>query len=490
MGTDKVGDNIYRQMVEQSINGMAFLKILRNEAREPIDLEYQYLNAVAHRIMALPMEQIVGSTLLKIYPASRNELFPKCVEAIRTGIPLDYVYHYSQEGFNTWFRIMAIPMGENLSLTFTNITEQIELTLSESRNHELIESAPDGVIAINKKSEITLWNRKSEEIFGWKKEEVIGHTLTETIIPEKFRASHLKGMDRFMSTGEAHVLNTTIEVTALRKGGEEFYISLTISQVRGTDSSFLAFIRDISSARKNAQDLLQAKIELERSNKELEQFAYIAAHDLQEPLRTISSYLQLIERTLAKGDTTGSEEYIQVAKDSSNRMRELIRNLLEYSNIGFKKPLTRIDLNEVIQKVRSDLSRNIADARADLKIGRLPFILGDEDQMYQLFLNLLNNGLKFRSSRKPYLQVDAEEHANHFLISVRDNGIGIEKAYSEKIFKMFQRLHSRDKYPGTGIGLAICKKIVENHRGSIQVHSVPDQETVFLIELPKENQKV
>jgi two-component system sensor kinase FixL len=487
MSTENTSYNIYRQMVEQSINGMAFLKILRNEKGEPSDLQYQYLNRVAQRIMVLPMEQIIGNTLLQIYPAARYELFPKCVAAINTGIPLDYVYHYNQEGYNTWFRIMVIPMGENVSLTFTNITEQMHLKLSEANNRKLIESAPDGVIAINKKSEITLWNRKAEDMFGWTNAEVLGRTLTETIIPEKLRDAHLQGMDRFMATGIAHVLNTTVELTALRKGGEEFFISLTISQIPGTDSDFLAFIRDISSARKNARELMQAKLELERSNTELEQFAYVAAHDLQEPLRTISSYLQLIERSLAKGDSGDAAEYIKVAKDSSNRMRELIRNLLEYSNIGLLKPLIHINLNEVIQKVLSDLSQSIQDSEAKIEIGLLPVIRGDAEQMYQLFLNLLNNGLKFRSSRKPLLQVAAVEKEDHFLISVRDNGIGIDKVYEEKIFKMFQRLHSRDTYPGTGIGLAICKKIVENHRGRIRVESLPGQETVFFIELPKEH---
>ncbi|MFC6764693.1 ATP-binding protein [Natrinema soli] len=231
--------------------------------------------------------------------------------------------------------------------------------------------------------------------------------------------------------------------------------------------------------------LEQTQRQLEESNERLEQFAYAASHDLQEPLRMVSSYLGLIERQYGDELDEDGEEFLDYAIDGSERMKEMIDGLLEYSRVDTQgNPLEPVDLEEVLVNVRKDLELQIEETGTTIKTGELPRVEGDESQLRQLFQNLLSNAIEYNSDEPPRIDVSAERDAEEWMISVRDNGIGIDPEDQDRVFEVFQRLHSQEEHSGTGIGLALCKRIVERHGGEIEVDSTPGEGTTFVFSLP------
>ncbi len=242
------------------------------------------------------------------------------------------------------------------------------------------------------------------------------------------------------------------------------------------------------AVRQKAETVLaQRSQELARSNAELEQMAYVASHDLQEPLRMVASYLQLLEHRYGGHLDADAHEFIGFAVDGAKRMQALIDDLLSYSRVGTKaKPLQATDCDAVMKTALQSLRLAIEESGAQIQCTALPMVMGDAAQLAQLFQNLLANAIKFRGAQAPRIAVRAEAEGEFWRFEVQDNGIGIAPEYFARIFVMFQRLHNRSKYPGTGIGLAICKKIVERHGGRIWVASAPGQGVVFKFTLPKE----
>jgi light-regulated signal transduction histidine kinase (bacteriophytochrome) len=233
--------------------------------------------------------------------------------------------------------------------------------------------------------------------------------------------------------------------------------------------------------RQRAQEiLLQTAEELERSNRDLEQFAYVASHDLQEPLRAVGGYVRLLQHRFPKDIDPKAMEYISGAADGAARMERLIRDLLAFARVGTHAGgFVLFDINALFREAVHNLQASVQEARAIVTNETLPQLTVDATQMLQLFQNIIGNAIKFRSDRPPRIHVNARQDRNHWIFSVRDNGIGIDPKYYDRIFQIFQRLHTRTHYPGTGIGLAICKKIVERHGGAIWVESTLGQGSTF-----------
>ncbi len=246
------------------------------------------------------------------------------------------------------------------------------------------------------------------------------------------------------------------------------------------------FEKEIIERKKAEKAIAQQAQELARSNADLEQFAYIASHDLQEPLRMISSYLQLLERRYKDKLDNDAHEFIAFAVDGATRMKILINDLLTYSRIGTHPPKFKIvDSKMVLRRALSHLQLSIEENQAEITVGSLPQIVADEMQLEQLFLNLVHNALKFRSHHQPQIDIGCREKEEEYVFWVKDNGIGIEPQFADRIFIIFQRLHTIDEYPGTGIGLAISKRIVERHHGRIWVESEPGKGSTFYFTVPK-----
>ena len=364
-----------------------------------------------------------------------------------------------------------------------------ELKEREYNLQQLLKYAPDAIIVIDAESKIIFWNPKAEEIFGWTSEEVTGSSLHDKIIPPVYREAHISGMRRYLATGEAHVLNKSIDITALKKDGTEFYVSLTISTTsQNGKTAFIAFIRDITPQKTNEIELEKKRQELEKSNKELEQFAYAASHDMQEPLRKIRTFASFLMDHAASKLNEFERSYLQKIDASSHRMKNIIDDLLNYSHHTRERKFEKMDLQSVVQNAVKDLELMIEQKKASVSWDQLPEIEAIPVQIEQLFYNLINNSLKFSNpSVQPVVHIgcsNCNSNDSFAEIFIRDNGIGIDPRYAEKIFMLFHRLNDRKSYEGTGIGLALCKKIVENHKGEIWVKSNEGEGSTFFIRLP------
>ncbi len=364
--------------------------------------------------------------------------------------------------------------------------QAMELEASR-RHHQIIETALDAFIEIDSDGLITDWNAQAETTFGWSRSEAIGQTLSQMIIPHRYREAHTQGLRLFLATGEGPVLNKRIEIAALHRDGTEFPIELAIAAIRwGERRLFSAFARDVTEQKRAQRELARKVEELARSNAELEQFAYVASHDLQEPLRMVASFTQLLAHRYKGKLDADADEFIGFAVDGATRMQQLIQDLLSYSRVTTKGQSFRlIDAKAPCDNALENLQTSIKDSNAVVNVGPLPAVLADPRQLMQLFQNLIGNAVKYRNDRTPEIHVAAKPNGDQWVFSVQDNGIGIAPQHSERIFQMFQRLHTTNEYQGTGIGLAICRKIVERHGGKIWVEAQPGKGSTFVFTIPR-----
>lgn len=271
---------------------------------------------------------------------------------------------------------------------------------------------------------------------------------------------------------------------SLSLGDRQAWFTASISPM--SEQFVVCVAHDITERKQFEQQLQQLNTELVRSNEELERFAYVASHDLQEPLRMVISFTKLLADRYADQLDTEANEIIDFAVDGATRMQQLIQDLLSYARVGMGSPQpVAVNLEEVLQDVLANLQVAIAENNATVECQAMPTVMGDARQYTQLFQNLIANALTYRRTEQPQILVGAQTRDQDYLLWVKDNGLGIAPQHLERIFTVFQRLHSRSKYPGTGIGLAICKKIVEQHGGQIWVESELDQGSSFLMTFPK-----
>ncbi|QSW98983.1 PAS domain-containing sensor histidine kinase [Haloterrigena alkaliphila] len=376
----------------------------------------------------------------------------------------------------------------------TDITERKRTELELQRNRDqwqsLFEILPVGVVVADENGGLLEVNEAAKEIWGG----------------DVFDADSLDEYDalpvRWADTGEpvgrdewtiARVLDgeevtdpVVFEIDAM--DGEQRIVSvrgMPIRDERGAVTRAVLTLTDITERRAYQRRLEETIERLEASNERLEHFAYAASHDLQEPLRMVSSYLQLLEKRYGDALDADGEEFLEYAVDGAERMREMIAGLLEYSRIETQgDPFEPTDLETVVEDVLADLRLRIEESGADVRVDDLPRVNGDDNQLRQLFQNLLSNAIEYSGDEPPVIRIGAQRRGEGWEISVRDEGIGIEPDDQERIFEVFQRLHSRETHDGTGIGLALCQRIVERHGGEIRVESEPGAGTTFSATLP------
>jgi PAS domain S-box-containing protein len=356
------------------------------------------------------------------------------------------------------------------------------LAQMEGRYRGLLEAAPDAMVVVNQAGEIVLLNVQAERKFGYRRNELLGQKVTN-IIPEGFAERIVSDSLRSADDALAQQIGTGIELVARRKDGSEFPIELMLSPLNNADGILVtAAIRDIAKRKEADAELMKKMTELSRSNEELGQFAYVASHDLQEPLRMVASYTQLLSRKYKGKLDADADTYIAFAVDGATRMQRLIMDLLSYSRVGTKgQDLIDTSSEVALGDAIINLSGAIADSGAMVTHDPLPHVMADEMQLAQLFQNLVGNAIKYQSPGAiPHIHVSAARNGEaKWIFSVKDNGLGIDAQYYDRIFGMFQRLHKREEFAGTGIGLAICKKIVERHGGSISVESKSGEGSIF-----------
>ena len=356
---------------------------------------------------------------------------------------------------------------------------------SEERFRQTFELAASGIAHVSLDGHFLRVNRSLCEIFGYRAEELVGKSVRDVSHPAD-RGSTDAGRAAVLA---GKVESVRLEKRYVRKDGDAVWVDLAIALVRGPDGKPLyeiALFDDITPRKDAEAALHQAHEELKRSNAELGQFAYVASHDLQEPLRMVSSYTQLLQRRYGDRLDGDAREFMAFVVDGAARMKQLIEDLLAYSRVGTRsREFHEVATDAALRRALLNLKSAIDEAGASVSYEGLPTLEADEVQLAQLFQNLIGNALKFRSASVPRISIFSKEKDTEWEFGVRDNGIGIEPQYFERIFMVFQRLHNKGDYPGTGIGLAICKKVVERHGGRIWVESQPEQGTTFYFTLPK-----
>jgi PAS domain S-box-containing protein len=385
--------------------------------------------------------------------------------------------------------------GTLVSSAIRDITERKHAEATRARLAAIVESSQDAILSRDLEGRVRSWNAGAERLFGYTAAEVIGKDLT--MVPPE-RLHEIEENRRQLRSGAQVSDYQTMRVA---KDGREIDVSLSGSPIMDDSGNIIgmaSILRDITPLKMAEKQLQQAHDDLERRvaertaelsriNAELEKFAYIASHDLQEPLRTVINFSDLLERRYQDKLDADGREFLGFIVSGVLRMRRLVDDLLEFSRTGHERVVRKpVDCEGVLERVLASLGQSVAECGAVVTHDALPTVLADAGQLEQLFQNLVGNALKFRGDKQPVVHIGIEAQPADWLFSVADNGIGLDPRFAGRIFEMFQRLHGVGKYVGSGVGLAICKKIVERHAGRIWVESTEGRGATFYFTLPRQ----
>jgi PAS domain S-box-containing protein len=442
--------------------------------------------------------ELEGQPLSVLWQPGRQKTLAELLQrAANEGSSHEAGWHLRRDGSAFWAETAITPLRSAGRITGYAVIlrdatrqhdEQQALELSRATFEGILAIASDAVVCVSEDQRITFFNGGAETIFGYSPAEVVGQPL-ELLLPESARPVHNQHIRNFAESGvSARRMGERGEIAGRRKTGEVFPAEASISQLHIAGRRvFTAVLRDVTERRRAEEAIASHALELARSNAELEQFAYVASHDLQEPLRMVASFTQLLARRYRGKLDADADEFIGYAVDGVHRMQALINDLLAYSRVGTRgaEPVD-VPLDDVLKRVVQSLGPSIQEAGATVTSDALPVVRGDPGQLAQLLQNLIGNAIKFKGEAAPHVHVSAERQDREWVLSVQDNGIGVAPEFRERIFVIFQRLHSRAEFPGTGIGLSICRKIVERHGGRIWVDESPGGGSLFRFTLPVE----
>ena len=491
-----------RKQAEEQIKRLADIVDSSDDAIIGEDLNGIILtwNKGAEKIYGYSAHEMIGKHIFTLTPPSEQEEISKFMEEVKKGRK---VAHYEaqrtkKDGTIVDILVTLSPIknvnGEitGISLIVRDITERKKaeraLAESEEKLNATIESSPDSIITADLDLNIVSSNQAALDMYGASSsDELIGLNALELVDP--------KDRQKLIEATKVALIekkSVTLELNSVTIDDKKaFPVEISGNSIRDAESNpigFVAITKNITE-RKNAEKERETLIgELERSNQELQQFAYIASHDLQEPLRTISSFTQLLARRYKGQIDKDADEFIDFIVDGTNRMQAMIKDLLQYSRVQTRgEEFKPTDVQNALDKALFNLKITIDENNAEITHDKLPVVIADEKQLIQLFQNLIGNAIKFRKpDEKPKIHIlsKKDEKNNEYILGVSDNGIGMDQQYAGRIFELFQRLHTRDEYKGTGIGLAVAKKIVERHGGKIWVESEPGIGSTFYFTIP------
>jgi PAS domain S-box-containing protein len=406
------------------------------------------------------------------------------------------------------YSVRAKKLGEDelglLTDAFNHMLRQIQkqtvaLSESEERTRAVLNSAMSAVIVMDAKGKVIDWNLRAEKMFGWARNEVLGEELAEKIIPQNFRESHRKGLSHFFVSGQGPVINQFIEITALRRDGSEFPVELSISVLKVDDIiTFCGFITDITE-RKRAEEeikLFNQKLELmvfertqelETANKELESFSYSVSHDLRAPLRSIHGYVNIFAEEYANKFDDEAKRLTNIIISNTQKMGRLIDDLLAFSQLGRKELiLSETSMSHMVESICEDQRRLESNRNIEFILYELPSALVDTVTIRQVWVNLISNAVKYtRHKDNVRIEIGFQEQEDLLIYYVKDNGAGFDMQYYDKLFGVFQRLHSQKEFEGTGVGLAIVQRIITKHGGKVWAEAKSNEGATFYFSLKK-----
>ncbi|MGB9200437.1 sensor histidine kinase, partial [Methanobacterium sp.] len=348
----------------------------------------------------------------------------------------------------------------------------------------ILSRVQDAIVANDEKFKIIYWNKIAEKMFGWTEEEVLGKYTGDILQTKIENSSRNIGLEKLLEEGH-------FEGEVCNKRKDNTYLPVDLNSKvsyneKGEMTGVLSSVRDISERKHNEKELKETMDRLIRSNKELERFAYVSSHDLQEPLRMVTLFSQLLEKRYKDKLDKDANEFIEYIVEGSQRMKQLIDDLLEYSRVDSQaKEFENVNLENVLDNVLTNLSISIVEYNVTISHDPLPVVNGDKNQLMQVFQNLVINAIKFHGQNTPEINIHVQKKENEWIFAVEDNGIGIDVKHQKQIFEVFKRLqHNRDEYPGSGIGLSITQKIIIHHGGRIWVESELGKGSTFYFTIP------
>lgn len=416
------------------------------------------------------------------------------------------------------FAALILYQGFNLHYQFLERKQSVEerekmleiLVKEEEKFRTLLETAPDSLVIVDEAGKMVIINHQTEVLFQYQRDQLLDQPI-EMLLPGRFKNSHPRHRKAFFKNPHARPMGAGLELYGRRQDGLEFPVEVSLNMLKTPEGNLaLATIRDVTEQKLAAETLRQfnAKLEerarqmtaelldrneelkrqaeaLEQSNLELQQFAYVASHDLQTPLRSISGFVQLLKQEYHGQLDEQADEWIDITVESTLRMQTLIRDILAYSRVESPAhPFERVDLNELFHEVTAVLDHDLQEKPKAISTDPLPVVTGNRTQLLLLMQNLISNGLKYNEQLLPTVHVSASPQNGEWIITIRDNGIGINPDHFPKVFDIFRRLHTQDEYPGNGIGLAICRRVVERHGGKIWIESELNNGSTFFFSLP------
>lgn len=444
---------------------------------------FTFFNKEAERLLKKTSEQVLGSNIWELFSPARGTTLEEIYRRVAaTGNPESFEYLYP--GDNCWYEITTYPSSGGISSYFKNIDERIRsaraLEKAYSDKIKIIESIGDAFFTVDRNFTVTYWNNKAEELLNVGRDYLIGQNLWE-VFPDAVDLPSYANYHKVLETGEMITF-------------EDYYGKWLEVNAYPSEDGISVFFRDITYRKEYENELLELNKalmnrarELEISNEQLEQFAFITSHDLQEPLRMISSFLLQLDKKYGHQLDDKARQYIHFATDGARRMKAIILDLLEYSRAGSTEGSNEdVDLHQILEQFRFLRKRIIRDKSATIHAVDLPILRGHKVPLTQTLHAILDNSLKYSKEQvPPEIYLDVQEKKDHWIIRISDNGIGIDPQHFDKIFTIFQRLHNNDKYDGTGIGLAIAKKNVESWGGRIWVDSTKGAGSTFFFTLNK-----
>jgi PAS domain S-box-containing protein len=452
------------------------------------------VNRGFEELTGYPPSEVIGKTTLNLglwaNPADRRVAAAELTAKGEVhGMEFSFRSKSGREWIGMYYGEILVVNDERLILSsISDVTERKRAEEKLRYQASLLENVNDAIVASDAEFRLTAWNAAAEKLYGWTAGEVLGKTGLE-ITRTEWPAADAEEMRRKIAQ-EGHWRG---EATQLRKDGSRIPVEVSSLVLRDSHKQITDYIsinHDITERKQAEETLKKTLADLERSNADLEQFAYIVSHDLQEPLRMVSSFTQLLaDRHQGRLDKD-ADEFIAYAVDGANHMHRLINDLLAYSRVGTRgKPPAPVPADAALDQALENLTLTLEESRAEVKREPLPTVMVDDVQLVQVFQNLIANALKYRGEAPPRIVIACRAQGAEWVFSVRDNGIGIEPQYLERIFVIFQRLPKREEYPGSGIGLAICKKIIQRHGGRMWAESKPGEGSTFFFTLPKPERK-
>lgn len=477
-----LANEIFRLIVERSPTAL----VMVDEKGQVV-----LTNAEMERLFGYHRSELIGQPVELLVP----DRFRKDHSTFRTSFMHDpttramgagrELYGQRRDGSELPIEIALTPIeSSDGTFVLSAILDVSERRLAEERFRLAVESAPSAMVMVDAVGRIVLVNAETERLFDYERDELIGQSI-EKLVPARFRDEHPKHRAQFMDGPRARAMGAGRDLFGVRRDGSEFPVEIGLNPIRTkTDRVVLSSIVDIT-ARKRAEAALADKtLELERSNAELEQFAYVASHDLQEPLRMIASYTQLLREEYAATLDGRGNKFLDYVHGSAMRMQQLIRDLLAFARVNTRSNApTRVEASEALRVALADLALVIRDAGVNVHSTSMPAVKADASQLAEVFRNLIGNAIKFSSAGSD-VSLSSEAAGDKWIFAVRDEGIGIDPEFAERVFNVFERLHPPGAYPGTGMGLAICKRIVERWGGRIWTEPNEGAGSVFYFTLP------